>query len=79
MKLQNPGHNEVPVIENYPQAKEGAGCHGSRLLINRKFLGEIIKTSGLGAHEGQTTGEVGVRLLQKEAYLADPGSSFEEE
>lgn len=56
MKLQNSGHNEVPVTENYPQAKEGSGFHGSRLLVNRKCLGETIKNSGSGVHEGQTMG-----------------------
>lgn len=61
MKLQNSGHNEVPVNGNYPQAKEASGCHGSRLPVNRRCLGETIKNSGWGGavHEGQTMGEGG--------------------
>lgn len=46
--------HEMSLIGYYPPSQGMSSCHGSRLPANRRCLGETIKNSGLGVHEGQT-------------------------
>lgn len=75
MELQNFGHNEAPVIGNYPQAKEVSGCHGCRLPVNRRCLGEVVENSGWGTILGFMKDRPwggGSGALQRETSLPDP-------